>query len=428
MKYEAPYGVADPNGSYINGNPATGTMGSIPPAASIENPQREIVNFITDAGGTPTDSDLHQLARAVQSGKVTFGVDTGSANVYSMIVTPPLLSYAAGQRWGVLVANTNSGASTLNISGLGGRQITYPSGAALSGNEMQKGAVVTLVDDGVKLQLQNVATNMLAAPLNYYVNATTGSDVLYNGLTPTVSGANGPFATHNHAIQAAQVWNQNGYGVTIFTADGVYPPIAVGTPPNGAGSIAIVGDLANPPGVLIHATAGEAVLVEATGYVIQGVRVQSDSAGSPPHGSFGVRVLNSIFNMTNIDFGPAQGAHMLIEAGSLCGFTGVEDGRPGDFVQVSGDAPAHMLLNGGAYLEIGQCDLKTIGNRNIGIWAQAVSSAVIASYYRNQTLGGTVTGQKYNAQLNGVINTVGQGVNYFPGTIAGATATGGQYA
>ena len=68
MKYEAPYGVSDPNSSYINGNPATGTMGSIPPAASIENPQREIVNLITDAGGTPTDADLHQLARGVQSG------------------------------------------------------------------------------------------------------------------------------------------------------------------------------------------------------------------------------------------------------------------------------------------------------------------------------------------------------------------------
>ena len=63
MKYKQPYGVSDPNAAYINGNPSTGTMGSIPPAASIENPQREIVNFINDSGLTPTDADLHQLWR-----------------------------------------------------------------------------------------------------------------------------------------------------------------------------------------------------------------------------------------------------------------------------------------------------------------------------------------------------------------------------
>ena len=54
----SPTAFHDPNAPYINGNPTTGTMGSIPPAASIENPQREIVNFITDSGLTPTDADL----------------------------------------------------------------------------------------------------------------------------------------------------------------------------------------------------------------------------------------------------------------------------------------------------------------------------------------------------------------------------------
>ena len=38
MQYNQPYGISDPNAAYINGNPTTGTMGSIPPAASIEYP------------------------------------------------------------------------------------------------------------------------------------------------------------------------------------------------------------------------------------------------------------------------------------------------------------------------------------------------------------------------------------------------------
>ena len=47
MQYNGPFDQpTNPNASYVNGNPATGTQGSIPPAASIEFDQREIVNVI----------------------------------------------------------------------------------------------------------------------------------------------------------------------------------------------------------------------------------------------------------------------------------------------------------------------------------------------------------------------------------------------
>lgn len=42
--------------------------------------------------------------------------------------------------------------------------------------------------------------------------------------------------------------------------------------------------------------------------------------------------------------------------------------------------------------------------------------------------GGTVTGIRYAAQLNGVINSFGGGPNYFPGNAAGTEVTGGRYA
>ncbi|MNE19377.1 hypothetical protein D3C80_1124550 [compost metagenome] len=40
---------------------------------------------------------------------------------------------------------------------------------------------------------------------------------------------------------------------------------------------------------------------------------------------------------------------------------------------------------------------------------------------------GPPNGKKYDARLNGTINTQGSGVNFFAGTTAGAVATGGQY-
>lgn len=42
-------------------------------------------------------------------------------------------------------------------------------------------------------------------------------------------------------------------------------------------------------------------------------------------------------------------------------------------------------------------------------------------------VGGSVTGQRYLAASNGVINTESQGTSIFPGTIAGTTSSGGQY-
>lgn len=430
MDYEAPYGspggAHDQTANYINGNPATGTMGSIPPAASIENPQREIVNLITDAGIAPTDADLHQLAKGVQGGRLVYGVDFGTTNVYSINVTPPLTAYAAGQRWGVKIGNTNSGPSTLNINGLGGRHIVYPSGAPLRGNEMLAGAVSTLIDDGANLQLQNVATNTLAAPKVYYVNSTTGDDTLYDGTSAAISGPHGPFRTHARALTASYSWNQNGFTIAILTADGTYGPIVCSSPPNGSGGIQIIGNSANPAAVLIHSTAGEAIMVQVSGYYFEGMRLQADSNGSPPHVGAGIRLLGAFATIRNIDFGACFAAHMFVAGSSLLAIVGAEGGDLTAFYNVSGDTPVHLDCGQNSLIELGQCKLNTIGARSIGIWALCYSNAVIGSNYSSQTIGGVVTGQKYSATMNGVIST-GSGVNYFPGTVAGVVASGGQY-
>lgn len=77
MQYNQPYGISDPEAIYVNGNPSTGTMGSIPPASSVEYDQREIVAVIKyafDRGlidfngipcASPSNSDLTQLLKAI---------------------------------------------------------------------------------------------------------------------------------------------------------------------------------------------------------------------------------------------------------------------------------------------------------------------------------------------------------------------------
>ncbi|WP_241084837.1 hypothetical protein [Candidatus Vondammii sp. HM_W22] len=80
MDYIPPVGGAA-DAPYIDGNPNTGTEGSIPPAAAIEHPMREIVNAITALGGEADSGNLTQLgaviAMAIAAGESP-GVPTGT--------------------------------------------------------------------------------------------------------------------------------------------------------------------------------------------------------------------------------------------------------------------------------------------------------------------------------------------------------------
>lgn len=65
MKYTPPLNSEDPNAGFVNADPANGQEGSIIPAGALEYPQREIVNVITDAGFTPSETDNSQLKNAI---------------------------------------------------------------------------------------------------------------------------------------------------------------------------------------------------------------------------------------------------------------------------------------------------------------------------------------------------------------------------
>lgn len=59
-------------------------------------------------------------------------------------------------------------------------------------------------------------------------------------------------------------------------------------------------------------------------------------------------------------------------------------------------------------------------------FVEAVITAIVGA--ASVTYVGTATGKRYNAALNGVITTNNGGANFFPGSVAGTTATGGHYA
>lgn len=70
-----------------------------------------------------------------QSGSSTFGLDTGIANAYSVVLNPPLTANTMGQTLRFKAANSNTGASTLNF-GTGAAPLLNAQGQPLSGGEI----------------------------------------------------------------------------------------------------------------------------------------------------------------------------------------------------------------------------------------------------------------------------------------------------
>src|SRR5262245_7057219 len=117
MHYNGPYDQpSNRDASYVNGDPSTNKSGSIPPAAALEYPQREIVNYIKDNSIAPDNLDLHQFSRGLQNSSVIYGVDSGTANAMQVELNPDPLLYTPGMTVRVKKgANTNTGPLTLDV-------------------------------------------------------------------------------------------------------------------------------------------------------------------------------------------------------------------------------------------------------------------------------------------------------------------------
>ncbi|WP_438752072.1 hypothetical protein [Pararhizobium sp. O133] len=100
MRYQPPFGSTNPNAHYVDRNTAGATSGSRVPAAAIEDPQREILYVITQAGLTPIDDDLTQLHEAIMLlTNVPFASNSESIDdeVDDKAISPARLIYALGQ-------------------------------------------------------------------------------------------------------------------------------------------------------------------------------------------------------------------------------------------------------------------------------------------------------------------------------------------
>ena len=147
---------------------------------------------ITGLGAATVGTD------AVQYGQIQSNTDklvtVSGTDTLTGSVTPALTAYAAGNLFSFVVANTNTGAVTINIDGVGSKSITRTGSTALVAGDMVAGQVVLIEYDGTRFQLLNgnSFTNLLVSgTLNYggvtLTNAVTGTGKMVLDTSPTVN-------------------------------------------------------------------------------------------------------------------------------------------------------------------------------------------------------------------------------------------------
>lgn len=374
-----------------------------------------------------TNFQLQSALATAQKALLHTGPDTGTANAMTVTaVDPPIASVITGMHFTITKsALANTGALAATIMGTTAA-VTWGDLTPFTGGEWAANADGMVVYDG-NYRLLGATTPFsfvipgspppFLTPRSYFVNDSTGSDS-NDGLS-----SGNPFKTIQKGITVTQSHNMNGFNATINVATGTYAPFICGAL-NGSGNVTIVGNLTTPTNVLIHATTGEAINVSAPGYILQGMAVQADANGSAPHQGAGIRA-QAVVVIQNMSFGVCSAAHRYVDPGGLILANGTSNGFPSAFLNITGNAPYHIFSSG--VVQESQTILNINGTlaftafismQNLGVWFGPYSAINIT---------GSVTGSRYSVSTNAIINTLGGGASYLPGSTAGSTATGGQY-
>lgn len=232
-------GVAATTGTQTTPSPDAGYTGLY--AITVANGATQITSGnIAQLASAPFFPSLSQVPAGVQGQTWVYaGTDTGSANAYivTFVAGQPIpAAYTAGMRVVFKALTACTGASTVNVQGLGVVNIKRANGVALAANDIVSGQLVELTYDGTNFQM----VNFLGTGTN--TNSNTIIDIPYiadsgsqNAIIATFSPSIGSYSDGLYvavklanAITGACTINANGLGVkSIVLGDGTNPPYNV---------------------------------------------------------------------------------------------------------------------------------------------------------------------------------------------------------
>lgn len=127
-------------------------------------------------------------------GTQSYASDDGSANIYVITVAEEFIqSLSDGLMVRFKAANANTGASTLNVNGLGAKALKTQAGADLVANDITAGMIVEASYDGASFQLLNPQSSAVQAAAS--AAAAAGSAGSASGFASAASSSAGAAST-----------------------------------------------------------------------------------------------------------------------------------------------------------------------------------------------------------------------------------------
>ena len=139
---------------YIDDVALAGTVDSSTTAKGVlETATQAEFDAGTATGGTGANLAVTPAvvrARLVNS----YAADAGSTDDYAITITPAITAYTLGQEFTFKANTANTGAATLNVSGLGAKAIIRSDGSsALSTGDIIAGEIVQVIYDGTSMRM-----------------------------------------------------------------------------------------------------------------------------------------------------------------------------------------------------------------------------------------------------------------------------------
>lgn len=163
------------------------------------------INVLDSTGVQQANYPVDNVS-SISTGSVSeYAVTTGSANNYILTPTPPIVQYTAGQRFNIKINATNTGPSTINVSGLGNISLVINGATALPANALQIGVIYEIEYDGTNFQVSN--PSIISGKL---INEVHGADIA-SASTIDLTNTTGNFINVTGTVTITAITLPDGY-------------------------------------------------------------------------------------------------------------------------------------------------------------------------------------------------------------------------
>lgn len=164
-------------------------------------------------------NDLNDVENGIQGR--TINTTAGGTTTYTLTPSPAITAYVTGQEFVIKMNAANTGASTINVSGLGAKNMTKGGATALASGDLLIDATYKIIYDGTQFQVTGINSSATVATA---AEVTTGTDNT-KMVTPLAA----------QALGGADGWK-------LATGTWTYASASTITVPSGAASIYQKGD------------------------------------------------------------------------------------------------------------------------------------------------------------------------------------------